>query len=230
MAEVTPTIAKPYGGTTPQNEYTPQAARGWQNSIGAMTGATTFGNHVPNVQILSELQRETLMSADVLNEMNYQYWRVAGPDEREDLSDGPHERDGGKFTIKDGRVASLTTATGDSFTDIKRDGYGNIVSMKTSDGYTWEQHSYVGPDGMLKQDGYDLKLSNLNLRYDLLVVNSKGVTFLNSGKPGYVNTTTISGARGTMSVSRLGELNGYCITLPNGKQFQHTPAPMRIHN
>ncbi len=230
MAEVTPTIPKPYVATTPQQDFTPQAAKGWQNSIGAMIGASAAFNHVPEVQILSELQREALISSEVLNEMTYQYWRVAGSDECETLSDGSHEKDGGKFTIKDGRVASLITANGDTFTDIKRDLNGNILSMQTGDGYTWEQHNFVGPDGMLKQDGYDLQLSNLSLHYDVLIVNSKGVTFLNSGRPGYVNTTTTSGAKGTMNVTSEGAMSGYCITLPNGKQFQHSPAPLRIRN
>ncbi len=230
MAEATPTIAKPYGGTTPQQGFTPQSARGWQNSFSLMSDASAVGNHVPEVQIINEVQREALVSAEVLNEMTYRYWRAAGPGERENLSDGHHENDGGKFTIENGRVVSMITANGDAYTDIKRDAAGEILSMKTGDGYTWEQHTFVGPDGMIKQNGYDLKLSNLNLHYDILIVNSQGVTFLNSGRPGYVNTTTIGGVKGTMNVGAEGAMSAYCITLPNGKRIQYSPAPMRISN
>ncbi len=156
---------------------------------------------------MSESQRDAMISADVLNEMTIQYWN-AGPAQRESFPDGTHEKDGGTFSIKDGRIVSLTTSTGNHFTDIRHDAAGEVLSMQTSDGYAWEQHNIVGPDGMLKRHGYVLKLSNLSLHYDRLVVNSHGVTFLKSGKPGYVNTTTTGGAKGTMSVSAEGPMSG----------------------
>ncbi|MBA3993448.1 MAG: hypothetical protein C0469_07965 [Cyanobacteria bacterium DS2.3.42] len=230
MAEVTPTstAVKPYGTMPTIQEYSPAAARGWQNSLNAMSGAATVGSHMPAVEItMNDIQRDAILSADVLNEMTIQYWN-AGPAQRENIPDGTHEKDGGTFTIKDGRVVSLSTPTGNRFTDIMHDAAGEVLSMRTSDGYTWEQHNIIGPDGMLKRHGYVLKLSNLSLHYDRLVVNSHGVTFLKSGKPGYVNTTTTGGGKGTMNVSAEGPMSGYIITLPNGKQFNHSHVPTQF--
>ncbi len=226
MVEATPNTMtnKPYGNTATVQEYTPALARNWQNTLTAMTGTSGSGTHMPTVQItMNETQRDAMMSADVLNEMTIQYWN-AGPAQRENIPDGNHERDGGTFTINDGRVVALTTARGERFTDIRHDACGEVLSMRTSDGYTWEQHNFIGADGMFKRHGYALRLSNLSLHYDRLVVNSHGVTFLKSGKPGYVNITTTGGAKGTMNVSSEGPMSSYNIVLPNGKQFQHSSA------
>jgi len=230
MAEVPPTTfaVKPYGTMPTPQEFSPAAARGWQNTLNAMSGATTLASAMPAVEItMNDNQRDAMISADILNEMTIQYWN-AGPAQRENIPDGTHEKDGGTFTIKEGRIVSLITSTGNRFTDIKHDAAGEVLSMQTSDGYTWQQHNIIGPDGMLKRHGYVLKLSNLSLHYDRLVVNSHGVTFLKSGKPGYVNTTTTGGAKGTMSISAEGPMSGYNIALPNGKKFNHSHAPTQF--
>ena len=191
-----------------------------------MTNSLAYGT-MPLVQLtMNAEQHDALMSADVLNEMTNQYWNSEGSTESENIPDGTYKRNGGTFTVMYGRVIEFTTACGESFTDIKYDANGEVLSLKTSSGYIWEQRNTINQDGTQKRDGYDLRLSNLTLHYQRLIVNTCGATHLNAGRPGYVSTTCIDGAKGTMKIGADGAMSGYEITLPNGRSFIKSNVPM----
>ncbi len=205
-------------------EGTPELAPGTAHP---MSNTVFYGTQMPLFQItMNDQQRDALISADVLNEMTNQYWKPDGLSEEENLRDGNHERDGGKFVVKDGRVIEFTTACGESFSDIKYDSNGEVLSLRTSNGYVWEQRNTVGTDRISKRDGFAFKLSNLTLHYDRLIVSARGATHLNAGRPGYVSTIFIDGSRGTMRIGPDGSMSAYEITLPSGKTFSKSNVPM----
>jgi len=184
-------------------------------------------NFIPVLEIGTDAQKynDDVLKAEVLQEMTDKYFKGCATPPPENLADGTYQRDGGSFTIKSGRVISLTAANGEKFTDITYDTSGNILSMQTSAGHTWQQRDIVGPDGMLKRDGYNLKLSNLTLRYDQLVADSKGVTHLSTGHSGFVSTLTLSGTKGTMEFRHDGTMSRYSILTKAGNSCVHSPPP-----
>lgn len=219
MAEATPSVqfAQQNGvigslGNAVSSASSPSSMQrvDWNYLTRAMNGTTA---DVPAIEIDENYQanEKARISAAIMNDMIANYWSPDVVPERENLTDGTYTRDGGMYTVEDGRITSLTTAAGQRFSDIKYDTEGRVLSLKTPEGYRWEQRNQVGFDGMWKRDGYDLHLSNLRLHYDRLIVDSKGVTHMNTGQPGYISTVTIGAARGTMHIGKDGAMQNYSI-------------------
>jgi hypothetical protein len=215
MAEATPSVqfAKQNGALSSASGSSPMQPADYSRTINAMMRAAAPSTHVPAVEIDENFpaNEKARISAALMNDMIAHYWSPDAVPQKESLKDGTYTRDNGTYVIEDGRITSLTTAKGQRFSDIKYDPDGRVLSLRTPEGYRWEQRCFVGFDGMLKRDGYDLHLSNLKLHYDRLIIDSKGVTHLNTGRPGYVSSITVGGARGTMHIGKDGAMQSYSI-------------------
>jgi len=203
MAEANPSI----------QPYSPMQAAAWQNAILSMNNTSALSSHVPEIEIDENFQanEKARINAAIMNDMIANYWSPDVVPSKLEMRDGTYVKDGGIYTVEDGRVTSITTATGLKFSDIKYDLDGRVLSLRTPEGYRWEQRTFVGADGMLKCGGYTLHLSNLKLHYDRLLVDSKGITHMNTSRPGYVSTTTIAGDTGTMHIGKDGAMSKYLI-------------------
>lgn len=219
MAEATPSVqfTQQNGAPAGASAYSPMHPADYTRTINAMMKATAQNSHVPQVEIDENYQanEKARVSAALMNDMIANYWSPDVVPQKERLQDGTYTRDNGIYVIEDGRITSLTTAKGQRFSEIKYDTEGRVLSLRTPEGYRWEQRCFVGFDGVLKRDGYDLHLSNLKLHYDRLIVDSKGITHMNTGRPGFVSAVTIGGARGTMHIGKDGSMQTYTIDAGN---------------